>query len=178
MFFLNELFPTFYRGHSGNAGPLYGDLEASLKLESGWRMHVSGMPCMFHASGHYLISFFLDALIKRLFQRHIYLGIDAIADRNLSLAIAHQTMDCSSIVIPAMVAVALLSSATKWKRKLLEQWTLQHHPHRWQRWASSGRLPLLLRGLAVEGRREGLLPSSEQTPAIAGRASGVPSSAK
>lgn len=54
-------------------------------------VYASGTPCAFHASNCYLIDFFLDPPIKRLAQRHIYLGTDAIADRDLGFAIARRS---------------------------------------------------------------------------------------
>lgn len=77
----------------------YGDLEASLKLERRMaEVYASGT---IHSSpSHYhkteLTSSLVDPPIKRFAQRHMYLGTDAIADRDLGFAMARRGTTPSS----------------------------------------------------------------------------------
>ncbi|KAF8972103.1 hypothetical protein BDZ97DRAFT_1783153 [Flammula alnicola] len=72
----------------------YGDLEASLKLEKRMAEVYSS-----------------DPPIKRLAQRHIYLGTDAIADRDLGFAIARRATTSSHPLMRTETSQSLMTSS-------------------------------------------------------------------
>ena len=75
----------------------YGDLEAALKLEKRMaEVYASGMIFFFFLCFYDLITC-LDPPIKRFAQRHMYLGIDAIADRDLEFAMARKATATSTL---------------------------------------------------------------------------------
>ena len=70
----------------------YGDLEAALKLEKRMAdVYPVGMYYPLHASLFIIDIHSQDTSLKRLAQRHIYLGTDAIADRDLGVAFARRS---------------------------------------------------------------------------------------
>jgi cleavage stimulation factor subunit 3 len=75
----------------------YGDLEAALKLEKRMaEVYASGMVLLFRSFMSCLF-YIKDPPIKRFAQRHMYLGIDAIADRDLGFAMARKATATSSL---------------------------------------------------------------------------------
>ena len=101
----------------------YGDLEAALKLEKRMaEVYASGIILLFYCYSDYLClllcSYFLsfsffkkDPPIKRFAQRHMYLGIDAIADRDLGFAMARKATATNSLG-KSETQQSLISSAT------------------------------------------------------------------
>ena len=68
----------------------YGDLEAALKLEKRMAEVYSSGIISFSTFLPAPFIIFIDPPIKRFAQRHMYLGIDAIADRDLGFALARK----------------------------------------------------------------------------------------
>ena len=81
----------------------YGDLEAALKLEKRMaEVYASGIiliSLLFRSFmfNYLFILFQKDPPIKRFAQRHMYLGIDAIADRDLGVAMARKATATNSL---------------------------------------------------------------------------------
>ena len=101
----------------------YGDLEAALKLEKRMaEVYASGSLFCYYSDHLCLLTFYFlkkkDPPIKRFAQRHMYLGIDAIADRDLGFAMARKATATSSLGKSETQQSLILSSTPQGTKRM------------------------------------------------------------